>query len=54
MSKVDEVADDLAKGKPVTYDKFKIAYKWATKADQEKLRQAHGGYADRADNEGRE
>lgn len=47
----DKVADDLAKGKKVEYEKFKAAYKWANKKEQARLKELHGGYADRADNE---
>jgi len=49
--KAIDVADDLAKGNPVPYEKFKIAFKWATKEEQEALRNAHPGFADRAEND---
>jgi hypothetical protein len=47
----NKVTDDLAKGKKVTYKRFLAAYAWATNKEKARMRELHGGYADRAEND---
>lgn len=45
----DKVTDNLSKGKRVEYKKFKAAYAWASKKEQQRMRELQPGYADRAE-----
>jgi hypothetical protein len=50
-STADTVITDLAKGKSVDYNKFRLIYAWADNKTKERLRQLQSAYADRVENE---